>query len=49
MLAVQPALPALLNHFHLTGVVPVDGTGVNGKYKINTLCELCGSAVRKSE
>jgi hypothetical protein len=49
MLAVQPAPLALLNHFHLTGVAPVDGTGVNGKYKINTLCEFCGSAARKSE
>jgi len=38
MFAGLLALPALLNHFHLTGVAPADGTGANGKHKqINTL------------
>jgi hypothetical protein len=47
MFAGLLAPPALLNHFHLTGVAPADGTGVNGKHiQINTLRVLSVSAVK---
>ena len=48
MFAVVLAPPALLNHYHLTGVTLADGTRIDGKHKIYTLCVLGASAVRKA-
>ena len=33
MVCFSLAPPALLNHYHLTGAAPADGTGINGKHK----------------